>query len=451
MPKVALHTLGCKLNFAETATISRQFGERGFDVVHADDKADVCVINTCSVTDRADRECRQIVRRALRHSPEAFVVVVGCYAQLRPEEIAAIPGVDLILGTKEKFEIFEHAGGFQKLTCAQTFVSQVQNLDTFVGASSTDSHDRTRAFIKVQDGCDYSCSFCTIPRARGTSRSTSIEQIVTEVQLAVERGFREVVLTGVNVGDYGRKDGQSLLALLERVTAVPALRRLRISSVEPNLLTDELLSFWASNPKLCKHFHLPLQAGNDTILQSMRRRYLTRLYANRVDAIRRLVPDAGIGADLITGFPGETEELYTHTYQFVLDLPVSYLHVFTYSPRPHTDAGLMPGQVEARVRYARGEQLRNLSARKRRAFHHRFLGLEREVLVEDQTSGDKWTGLTSEYVRVEFESTLDLQNQIVPVRITGIEGEHCTGHALDTRFQSNQAFTTPSSGVSICA
>ena len=451
MPKVALHTLGCKLNFAETATISRQFSERGFDVVHTDERVDVCVINTCSVTERADRECRQIVRRALRHSPEAFVVVVGCYAQLRPEEIATIPGVDIVLGTKEKFEIFAHAGDFHKLYCAQTHVSRVESLDTFIGASSADSLDRTRAFIKVQDGCDYTCSFCTIPKARGASRSTGIAQIVAEVQLAVERGFQEVVLTGVNVGDYGRKDGLSLLALLEQVAAIPALNRIRISSVEPNLLTDELLSFWADNAKLCKHFHLPLQAGSDPILQAMRRRYRTELYVERVEAIRRRVPDAGIGADIITGFPGESDDLFAQTYQLLLDLPVSYLHVFTYSPRPDTVAEEMGNHVEPRIRFARSEQLRILSSKKRRSFHGLFLGLEREVLVEDRTSDGKWTGLTSEYVRVEVESEQDLENCIVPVRITGIKGDNCTGCALDKSTQSTKAFTTTSSGVSLCA
>ncbi len=451
MPKVALHTLGCKLNFAETATIARQFEEKGYEVVESDDLADVCVINTCSVTDRADRECRQIVRRALRHSPEAYVVVVGCYAQLRPGEIAVIPGVDLVLGTKEKFDIFKHAGGFGKLSCAQTFVTPANEIDIMVAASSTGSSERTRAFIKVQDGCDYSCSFCTIPMARGSSRSMEIGAIVTQAEAAAENGYQEVVLTGVNVGDYGRKSGSSLLQLVKALTLVKDLKRIRISSVEPNLLTDELLSFWADNSKLCKHFHLPLQAGNDAILHLMRRRYLSDLYAEKVEHIRRLLPDAGIGADLITGFPGETKELYEGTYRFLVDLPISYLHVFTYSPRPNTLAETMPGQNEPRIRFERSERLRALSSKKRRAFHQRFLGLEREVLVEDRTAEGTWTGLTSEYVRVNFESDKNLSNRITKARIVALEGDHCTGESIDTSAPPTHMFPITSGEVSLCA
>ena len=451
MPKVALHTLGCKLNFAETSTIARQFEEKGYEVVESDDRADVCVINTCSVTDRADRECRQIVRRALRHSPDAYVIVVGCYAQLQPGEIAAIPGVDLVLGTKEKFDVFGHAGGFQKLSCAQTFVSPVSELDTFTGASSVGSLERTRAFIKVQDGCDYSCSFCTIPMARGESRSTDVGTIVEQVKKSVAGGYQEVVLTGVNVGDYGRKSGTSLLELLKELTLIKDLHRIRISSIEPNLLTDELLSFWSVNAKLCKHFHLPLQAGNDIILQSMRRRYLTKLYTGRIEKIRSMVPDAGIGADLITGFPGETDELYEATYRYLVDLPLSYFHVFTYSPRPQTLAESMPLQVEPRIRFERSEKLRILSLKKRHAFHQRFLGIAREVLVEDRTAEGHWTGLTSEYVRVKFDSDLELANRIVTVKITDMEGEHCIGNAIDTSAVSTQVLPITSSEVSLCA
>lgn len=451
MPRVALHTLGCKLNFAETSTIARQFQEKGYEVVESDDRADVCVINTCSVTDRADRECRQIVRRALRHSPEAYVIVVGCYAQLQPGEIASIPGVDLVLGTREKFDVFEHAGGFQKLSCAQTFVSPVSEMDTFAGASSMGSTERTRAFIKVQDGCDYSCSFCTIPLARGASRSTDVGTIVEQVKASVAGGYQEVVLTGVNVGDYGRKSGTSLLRLLRELTAIKDLRRIRISSVEPNLLTDELLSFWVANPKICKHFHLPLQAGNDAVLQSMRRRYLTGLYTDRVEKIKSILPNAGIGADLITGFPGETDDLYEATYRYLADLPLSYLHVFTYSPRPQTLAEGMAKQVEPRIRFERSEKLRILSSKKRGAFHQSFLGLAREVLVEEMTAEGSWTGLTSEYVRVNFHSDQELSNRIVTVKISNLEGEHCTGNVIDTSSVPTHVLPTTSGEVSLCA
>lgn len=289
MKKVALHTLGCKLNFAETSTIARQFQAEGYEIVGIDEPADVCVINTCSVTERADRECRQIVRRARRHSPDAYLIVVGCYAQLRPEEIGEISGVDLILGTREKFEVFKHAGGFVKESAPRSVVGRLEDLDTFGPASSIGSSDRTRAFLKIQDGCDYTCAFCTIPLARGTSRSIPTGDIVAEAKKIVAAGYKEIVLSGVNVGDYGGKIGTSLLDLLTRLVAIEGLFRIRISSVEPNLLTDQLLAFWVDNPKLCKHFHVPLQGGNDEVLRGMRRRYLTDLYADRVQDRKSVV------------------------------------------------------------------------------------------------------------------------------------------------------------------
>ena len=451
MRKVALHTLGCKLNFAESSTIARQFQQRGYEVVGIDDPADVCIINTCSVTERADRECRQVVRRALRHSPNAYVIVAGCYAQLRPEQLSAIPGVDLVLGTSEKFDIFRYSSDFIKSECSRTFVSPIQDANSFLAASSAGSNDRTRAFVKVQDGCDYSCAFCTIPLARGASRSTPISSIVSQVVGVVAEGYQEIVLTGVNVGDYGSKIGTSLVNLVKELVQVDGLSRIRISSIEPNLLTDELVSFWASNSKLCKHFHLPLQGGSDSVLKGMRRRYLTDLYRNRIEVIRTLIPDAGIGADVIAGFPGETDKLFEETYRFVVDLPISYLHVFTYSERPNTVALSLIGRVEPRIRYQRSEMLRNLSVKKRRAFHDSLIGSTREVLFEEKLSNGEWTGLTGEYARLRVKSESDLSNRIVNVRITHSEEEDCSGTLVDTSYVASQLNPPTFSEVSLCA
>jgi threonylcarbamoyladenosine tRNA methylthiotransferase MtaB len=451
MRKVAIHTLGCKLNFAESSTIAGQFRSHGYQVVGIDDPADVCVINTCSVTQRADRECRQIVRRALRHSPNAYVIVAGCYAQLRPDQLAEIPGVDLVLGTAEKFGIFQYSNDFIKSECAKTFVSPIKSADTFDPASSAGSDDRTRAFLKIQDGCDYSCAFCTIPLARGGSRSMPVDSIATQARTAVDTGYREIVLTGVNVGDYGTKIGTSLVALLKELVQVEGLERIRISSVEPNLVTDELLSLWAANSKICNHFHIPLQGGNDYILRGMRRRYLTEQYRDRISRIRTLLPDAGIGADVITGFPGETDELFEETYNFLVDLPISYLHVFTYSERPNTMALTMAGKVEPRIRFERSEMLRNLSERKKRAFHEKFVGSTREVLFEEKLSTGEWTGLTGEYVRVKVSSPGDLSNTTRLVRIVELQEAYCAGTLIDTSFHDARQNLPSLPEVSLCA
>ena len=451
MRRVAIHTLGCKLNFAESSTIAGQFRGHGYEIVGIDEPADVCVINTCSVTERADRECRQIVRRALRHSPNAYVIVSGCYAQLKPDQLAAIPGVDLVLGTAEKFSIFQYGSDFIKSECAKTFVSPITRANTFDPASSAGSDDRTRAFLKIQDGCDYSCAFCTIPLARGSSRSVEEDSLVVQAMSAVEEGYKEIVLTGVNVGDYGAKIGTNLTRLLGKLVAVDGLKRIRISSIEPNLLTDELLTLWASNSKICNHFHIPLQGGNDHILRSMRRRYLTDLYLNRIERIRALLPDAGIGADVITGFPGETDQLFEETYRFLVDLPISYLHVFTYSERPNTAALSIPGRVEPRIRFERSDMLRNLSVRKRRAFHESFVGSVRDVLFEEQMASGEWTGLTGEYVRVRASSTTNLSNQSRAVRIIEIQEEHCIGDLIDTSFHAASQNPPSFPEVSLCA
>ncbi|MCI0706483.1 MAG: tRNA (N(6)-L-threonylcarbamoyladenosine(37)-C(2))-methylthiotransferase MtaB [Ignavibacteriae bacterium] len=435
MKRVAIHTLGCKLNFAESSTLGRQFSQRGYSVVGIDEPAEVCVINTCSVTERADRECRQIVRRALRHSPNAFVAVIGCYAQLQPEEIATIEGVDLVLGAKEKFNLFDYTGDLQKRSRAQVAVTPIQEVDNFGHASSIGFTDRTRAFLKIQDGCDYTCAFCTIPLARGASRSVSVSEIIKEAREVVAQGYKEIVLTGVNVGDYGKKNQTSLLVLLQEMVKVDGLERIRVSSIEPNLLSDELIDFWLDSEKLCKHFHIPLQSGTDDVLRNMRRRYLTDWYASRVERIKSVYPSAGIGVDVITGFPGETDELFERTYRFLNELPVSYLHVFTYSERPNTVAATLPEQVEPRVRFERNERLRILSMKKRRVFHESFIGKTANVLFESETQHGRATGLSSEYVRVVVDSEDNLTNKILPVLITGADHEACSGAVVAEKSQ----------------
>lgn len=450
MKRVAFHTLGCKLNATESSSIGREFTGRGYELVDIDQPAEVCVINTCSVTERADRECRQIVRRALRHSPEAYVIVIGCYAQLQPEAIASIPGVDLVLGAKEKFELFTHAGGFEKKPATKVSVSPIGDVETFGTASSIGFDDRTRAFLKIQDGCDYTCAFCTIPLARGASRSLPVAATVAQAVEVAAAGYKEVVLTGVNVGDYGKKIDTDLLALLRTLVQVDGLERIRISSVEPNLLTDALLDFWLDHPKLCNHFHLPLQAGTDDLLKGMRRRYRTSWYIDRVHRIKASRPDAGIGADVIVGFPGESEELFEETYQFLVELPLSYLHVFTYSERPNTPAARFADQVEPRIRFQRSERLRILSAKKRMFFWTSFKGREVDVLFESERERGWMSGLTEEYVRVRVPTDENLVNQIRKVQITHIETEACQGELVDTSLYSRNVSITPSNEVILC-
>lgn len=427
MKRVALHTLGCKLNYAEAAALGRQFVERGFQPVDLDQRADVVLINTCSVTERADRECRQLVRRALRHSPDAYVVVMGCYAQLQPQAIASIPGVDLILGTAEKLNLFEHLGSFTKESKPRVIVRPIQETTTFSFATSAGFTERTRAFLKVQDGCDYTCSFCTIPRARGVSRSVSVDAILDEARRVLSMGYKEIVLTGVNVGDYGKKIGTSFAVLLKELAALDGLQRLRISSIEPNLLTHEVLDFWLSNDVICKHFHIPLQSGSDEILKLMRRRYRSADYAALVQRIKSACPHACIGADVLSGFPGETDAHFQETYRFLQGLPLSYIHAFTYSERPNTPAATFATPVEPRVRFQRTEILRNLSQRKRRLFYESFVGQTVKVLFEHQRDDRTWVGLTGEYVRVQVESDLPLENRIIPVCITSVSDDVCKG------------------------
>jgi threonylcarbamoyladenosine tRNA methylthiotransferase MtaB len=428
MLRIALHTLGCKLNAAESSAIGRQFAERGHRLVDPGEPADVCVINTCTVTEHADRECRQVIRRALRGTPQPYVIVTGCYAQLAPEEVASITGVDLVLGSKEKFELFRHVEKFVKGDAPHVFVSDVGSSESFGPGSTSSPEDRTRAFLKVQDGCDYSCSFCTIPLARGASRSATVEEVVTEARSLVGRGHREIVLTGVNVGDFGRRSGGRLLELLRVLVTLEGLERLRISSIEPNLLDAALIDFAATNPVVCPHFHIPLQSGSDQVLRLMRRRYTTADYAALVERLAGARPGCGIGVDVIVGFPGESDTLFEETYTFLHGLPVSYLHVFTYSERENTPAAAFDDPVPHSIRRERNTRLRILSEKKRRAFYEARVGSVVSVLTETDFANGMRRGWTPEYVRVGIPDPALPGNCIVPALITGIRDGLCIGN-----------------------
>jgi threonylcarbamoyladenosine tRNA methylthiotransferase MtaB len=437
MKTVALHTLGCKLNFAETSTIGRQFLQRGFEVVDHDQPADVFVLNTCSVTERADRECRQLVRRALRRSPSAYVVVLGCYAQLQPEEIAAIDGVDLVLGASERFRIFDFAGAFVKQSLPQMFVSCIDEATEFAPAFSAEVGGRTRAFLKIQDGCDFPCAFCTIPKARGASRSQPPGEILEQARTIAALGYREIVLTGVNVGEYGKRLGTDLLALLRSLTTVDGIERIRISSIEPNLLTREIVDFVLGSDRCCNHFHIPLQSGSDEVLKLMRRRYRCEQYRTIAEYITRQDPDAAIGVDVISGFPGETDARFEETYRFVADLPVAYLHAFTYSERPGTPALGLPDPVEPKVRFGRTERLRLLSLNKRHAFFHRFVGRTMPVLFESIGEHGRARGLSTNYLRVEAPEEEVTLNRVSEVTILGVTEDACTARRASTGLRSH--------------
>lgn len=425
--KVALHTLGCKLNFSETAAIGKQFTTRGFSVVDFLDHADVYVLNTCSVTDNAEKECRQVIRRSLRTNPDAFVIVTGCYAQLRPEEIAKIEGVDAVLGSNEKFDLFSYLDDFEKreLTCIYT--STKNELDHSFGiASSTDIDSRTRAYFKIQDGCDYKCTYCTIPLARGGSRSLEPEKVIEQFSSIVAEGYKEIILTGVNVGDYGKSSEVDFYHLLKKLISVEGDFRIRISSIEPNLLTDEIIELTLSTDKLCKHFHIPLQSGTDKILRLMQRRYVTNDYQTLISKLNKINPEIGIGVDVITGFPGETEEDFQATYDFIKDLEISYLHVFTYSERPDTKAVAFPGKVGKEEKKRRSSLLRILSDKKRFAFQEKFVGKKERVLFEEANDNGIIKGFTSNYVRVFHPFMSELQNQFTEVNIEKVFGNYCT-------------------------
>lgn len=416
--KIAFHTLGCKLNFAETSTLARSFPEDEFERVPVSRKADIYVINTCTVTDTADRKCRQAIKKFINLSPGAFIAVVGCYAQLRPLELASIKGVDLVLGTNERFAIPDYITDITKKSKPEIHAGILSVSDKFVHSYS--AGERTRAFLKVQDGCDYHCSYCTIPFARGRSRNPEIKSLVEETRLIAASGIREIVLTGVNTGDFGKSTGESLTELLEELVKIPGIERFRISSIEPDLLTHDLIGIMASEPKIMPHFHLPLQSGSDKILGLMRRRYRKKLFEERVKYIKELLPLAGIGADVLVGFPGETEEDFHEEYDFLHALPLSYLHVFPFSERPGTAAEKLPGKVSYKEKESRSKKLLSLSSEKALEFRRMNTGKYEEVLFEHVRKMDMISGFTGNYIRIEYPWDANLAGKIKKVRLTGI-------------------------------
>ncbi len=424
----AFHTLGCKLNFAETSTIARQLTGAGYEKVSFDDKASVYIINTCSVTEAADKECKYHVKRAMKANPDGLVIIVGCYAQLKPEEISRIEGVDMVLGAKEKFNILSYLDDLEKSSGEGIVHScEVDEADFFIGSYSIG--DRTRAFLKVQDGCDYKCTYCTIPLARGISRSDTIENIVKNAQEIAAKDIKEIVLTGVNIGDYGKgefgnkKHEHTFLDLITELNKVEGIERIRISSIEPNLLKDESIELVAKSKSFVPHFHIPLQSGSDDLLKKMKRRYMSKLYSDRVAKIREVMPDAAIGVDVIVGFPGETNEKFLETYNFINELPVSYLHVFTYSERENTEAAEMEGVVPVAERKKRNKMLRILSEKKKMAFYQTQLGKTLPVLWEHENKDGLMFGFTENYVRVQKAFDSSSVNEIEMVTLGKIEND----------------------------
>jgi len=418
--KVAFHTLGCKLNFAETSTLSRSFHEDMFVKVPSSQKADIYIINTCSVTDVADRKCRQTIKKFINRSPEAIIAVVGCYSQLNPEEISAIPGVDLVLGIEEKFNIADYISGYEKRKKPEIHSCGLSGKELF--RHSFSAGDRTRSFLKVQDGCDYHCSYCTVPLARGNSRNPDISSVIDEAISIAERGIKEIVLTGVNIGDFGKTTGETFSELLAKLVKVDGIERLRISSIEPNLLDDIIINMAAVNKKVLPHFHLPLQSGSDRILGLMRRRYKRDIFADRVKMIRTKLPYAGIGADVIVGFPGETSGDFEETFDFLHSLPISYLHVFQFSVRPGTPAEKLTDRVGFEEKERRSKKLISLSELKHNEFLELNTGKPEEVLFEGNRTDGMIGGFTGNYIRVEHPWMSQLAGQIRRVRLSDISG-----------------------------
>jgi threonylcarbamoyladenosine tRNA methylthiotransferase MtaB len=431
--KVALHTLGCKLNYSETSSIGLQFLSNGFTIVDSKDHADVYVLNTCTVTENAERECRQVVRRFLRQNPNAYILVTGCYAQLRPNEISSIKGVDAVLGSNEKFEIFSLLPEFKKNDLACIFVAPIESNNEFGHAHSSDADSRTRAYLKIQDGCDYTCSFCTIPLARGKSRSMNPDEAVAEFKKLLDDNYKEIILTGVNVGDYGKSINTDLYHLLLKLIAIDGEFRIRISSIEPNLLSEEIIELTSQSDKLCKHFHIPLQSGNPKILKAMQRRYKVEDYASLIKKIKRRIPNSGIGVDVIVGFPGETHEDFLITHHFLRELPISYLHVFTYSERPDTKAKSMKQKVDVVERRERNNILRILSDKKRNDFYNQMIGKNLQVLFENENYNGMMKGFSSNYIKVSHQFDPMFINSFTDIKIKQCDQSSCSGEITETK------------------
>ncbi|WP_452227078.1 tRNA (N(6)-L-threonylcarbamoyladenosine(37)-C(2))-methylthiotransferase MtaB [Lacinutrix cladophorae] len=423
--KVAFYTLGCKLNFSETSTIARNFTEEGFERVDFKEEADIYVINTCSVTENADKRFKTIVKQAQKANPDAFVAAVGCYAQLKPQELADVHGVDLVLGATEKFKITDYINDLSKNDFGEVHSCEIEEADFYVGSYSIG--DRTRAFLKVQDGCDYKCTYCTIPLARGISRSDELANVLKNAQEISEKGIKEIVLTGVNIGDYGKgefgnkKHEHTFFELVQALDQVAGIERLRISSIEPNLLKNETIDFVSKSRIFVPHFHIPLQSGSNAILKLMRRRYMKELYVDRVSKIKQVMPHACIGVDVIVGFPGETDEIFLETYNFLNELDISYLHVFTYSERDNTVAATMQGEIPKNVRAKRSKMLRGLSVKKRRAYYESQIGSSRTVLFESENKEGYIHGFTENYVKVKAPWNPELVNTLHDVKLTNID------------------------------
>nr|WP_319573486.1 tRNA (N(6)-L-threonylcarbamoyladenosine(37)-C(2))-methylthiotransferase MtaB [uncultured Draconibacterium sp.] len=416
--KAAFYTLGCKLNFSETSTIAGSFKEVGFDRVEFDEKADVYVINTCSVTNQGDKASRNIVRKAVKQNPNAMVIVVGCYSQLKPDEVGHIEGVDMVLGTQEKFHIPHYLGDLQKRETTEIKTTRLANIKNYHKAFSWG--DRTRSFLKIQDGCDYYCSFCTIPYARGRSRNDNIVDTVKEAQKSVQKGYKEIILTGVNIGDFGKSTGENFLDLLKALEQVEGLERLRLGSVEPNLLKDEIIELVSNSKVIMPHFHLPLQSGSDEILSLMKRKYSTDLYRKRVERIREIVPHAFIGVDVIAGTNGETEKYFQESFDFLNSLEISQLHAFTYSERSGTQALKIPWKVDVEERKNRTQKYISLSEKKLRAFYEKHIGVSQTALFEAQKKQDKMFGFTENYIKVEVPYQEELVNKLGSVKLRSI-------------------------------
>ncbi len=423
--KVAFYTLGCKLNFSETSTIARNFTNQGFERVDFESTSDIYVINTCSVTDNADKRFKSIVKNALKQNKNAFLIAIGCYAQLKPEELAAVDGVDLVLGATEKFNVTSYINDLTKNEVGKVHSCEISDADFYVGSYAIG--DRTRAFLKVQDGCDYKCTYCTIPLARGISRSDTLENVLKNAREIASKDIKEIVLTGVNIGDYGKgefgnkKHEHTFFELVKELDKIDGIHRLRISSIEPNLLTDETITFVANSNSFVPHFHIPLQSGSDELLKKMKRRYLRKTYTDRVSQIKSEIPNACIGVDVIVGFPGETDELFLETYNYLNELDISYLHVFTYSERPNTEAAEMENVVPQNIRAKRSKMLRGLSAKKRRAFYESQLGKILTVLFENENKEGYIHGFTKNYVKVKSPWNPELTNTLQTIILKEID------------------------------